>query len=147
MKRRSFLKSLTALIAAPVLPAKAVFAAPTASAAMPPPNLYTWSTTIARVQGKISTETLMLTLKVDSAQARTIFDRLLINDVIGPADALGVAKAKSILPPQVGLDARTLEKTISPPNDKTELNHPDLPEDPEVDTERDESEPEEISGR
>lgn len=100
MKRRDFVKSLTALLAVPALPIRAVAvpagAAAGASASLPP-NLYTWSAMIARRNGACSAETLMTALKIERAQAVTMFNRLIANNVVGPANALGVSQARSVV--------------------------------------------------
>lgn len=105
MNRRDFTKSLGALVAAPALPFKALMAAPAAAAAIPPPNLYTWSAAIARTHGKVSTDMLSHMLHVDAAQAASLFDKLIRNNVIGPVNALGFGQARAILPNASGLGA------------------------------------------
>lgn len=101
MKRRDFTKSLAALVAAPAIPMKAFAAAPAATASLSvatTPNLYTWSAMIARTQGRCSADLLAKTLHIDTSQATNLFNRLVANNVVGTANAAGIAKAKSIMP-------------------------------------------------
>lgn len=114
MERRDFIKSTAALLAAPALPAKALLAAtPTVTAALPP-NLYTWSAMIARTKGYCTPDMLAGALGIDTAKASGLVERLVANNVLGPANALGFAKIKPRITlefPDVEDEEPTLQET------------------------------------
>jgi len=103
MKRRDFNKSLAAALAAPLMPVKALAAAP-AAAAPASPGLYSWSVAIARTHGKCSAPMLARMLHIDAVSADCLFKSMIGNNVIGPANAVGLSVARSTIPSPTGTD-------------------------------------------
>ena len=98
MKRRSFLKSLTAFAAAPLVPAKALFAAPSTAAAATLEQPYLWASFITRVHNKASPDMLVRLLKLEPAVAQDVFQKMLSDQVISPPDAFGISRAVNPFP-------------------------------------------------
>lgn len=103
MKRRDFNKSLAAALVAPVMPAKALAAAPAAAAPMSP-GLYSWSVAIARAQGKCSAGMLSRMLHIDPTRADCLFKAMIGNNIVGQTNALGVSAVKSAMPSPTGIE-------------------------------------------
>ncbi|MGR3511851.1 MAG: hypothetical protein ACU0GG_03745 [Paracoccaceae bacterium] len=103
MDRRDFLTRLAAVATAPALPFQALASAQTAATGIAPPNLYTWSTAIARTHGKCSADMLKSMLHIDADKASDLLHRLVQNNVVGPADAFGLCRARAVIPSPTGL--------------------------------------------
>lgn len=103
MDRRDFLTRLAAVATAPALPFQALASAQTAATGIAPPNLYTWSTAIARTHGKCSADMLKSMLHIDADKASDLLHRLVQNKVVGPADAFGLCRARAVIPSPTGL--------------------------------------------
>ena len=112
MKRRDFTKSLAALFAAPALPLQALTAPSTSLAATSPalpPNLYTWSASIARRKGHVSSDMLMQKLNIDAQHAAELVHRMIRNNVVTQANAVGLSHAKPTLQSQPSLSVKLPE--------------------------------------
>lgn len=107
---------MAALLAVPGLPAPAGAGARqiASGTAILPPNLYTWSATIARTKGACSPEMLMRALPISQSRAAWLIDRLVANSVIGPVDALGFGKLVEPVSPTVP-NQPALEPLDAPP--------------------------------
>lgn len=92
MNRREFTKGLAALGVAPALPLPSLAnAAPVAE--MAKDSMYFWAQFITRVHNKCSPAMLTRLLKLDPSHASDLYDEMLRDGVIGPADAFGISKA------------------------------------------------------
>lgn len=125
MNRRGFVKSLGAAMAVPALPAQSLMAATSTSApaALAPHGLYMWGKMLAEVHGHCSTGMLTSMLKIEPKVALGIYDALLTNGVVAPANTLGISHATNPLHvnfPQAR--ARTLSTTRAKKPDLQKLN-------------------------
>ncbi len=113
MNRRGFVKSLGAALAVPALPAQSLMASAGAAApAAVPHGLYMWGKMLTEVHGHCSTGMLTSMLKVEPKVALGIYDALLTNGVVAPANALGLSQATNPLhAPMPHASARTISTT------------------------------------
>lgn len=98
MKRSAFLSSVAALSVTPCFSARAILTpslAVASGASVAPPNLYSWRAMLVRRQVS-ARGGILEALNVDVSQASTLLDRLVANNVVGPAKEMGVATAKPI---------------------------------------------------
>ncbi|MDA7423417.1 hypothetical protein [Thalassococcus lentus] len=93
MKRRDFLALTAGGAAAATLPVPQMAAATTRVA--PRSMMTAWATAMARAGNPISHKTLNSALKVSSAEASAIMNRLAAQGVIAAPNAIGVARAVS----------------------------------------------------
>lgn len=125
--------ALAALAVAPAVPARAFAALPVgaSASAVAPPNLYTWGAMLARTRGTCSAEMLMETLPITRGQATGLMQRLMANNVIGSANAVGLAQSRSITGPKPVTAPRLPKVELEAPENDTDTDAAIAEADPE----------------
>ncbi len=107
MNRRDFAKSISAAMAAPLIPAQALLASTA------PSGTYKLGAMLARAHNSCSPAMLARHLKLDANAASALYNTYLTDGIIGPAGRFGISRAMNPLAPH--LAPRAISSTSPAP--------------------------------
>lgn len=95
MNRRDFAKSISAAVAAPLIPAQSLFASAL------PSGTYKLGAMLARAHNSCSPAMLARHLKLDAQAASALYNSYLTDGIIAPAGRFGISRAINPLAPHL----------------------------------------------